>query len=154
MGQKLVIPGISEEKGFETIDKEDWVPLLIEGDTVLLSNINDEKQKIWVMTDEWMPEKLTKEKVKEKEKEEIKEVVSETLTIKQTEPVVQGGVPEESTKVEWAGYKITFESLKELRFDELLFYAMLEYSEEEIRDKLYCLFGHCQSGCKSCVKGE
>jgi len=51
MGQKLVIPGISEEKGFEEIDKEDWVPLLVEGDTILLSNINNEKQKIWVMAD-------------------------------------------------------------------------------------------------------
>jgi hypothetical protein len=146
MGQKLVIPGISEEKGFEAIDKEDWVPLLIEGDTILLSNINDEKQKIWVMANEWMPEKVTEEevieKIKEKLKEEKKEVVSETLTIKQTEPVVQGGVPEESTEVEWAGKKITFESLKKLRFDELLFYAMLEYSEEEIRENLYKLFGY------------
>lgn len=142
MGQKLVIPGISEENGFEAIDKEDWVPLLIEGDTILLSNINDEKQKIWVMANEWMPEKVTEEEVKEKEKEEIKEVISETLTIKQTEPVVQGGVPEESTEVEWAGKKITFESLKKLRLDELLFYAMLEYSEEEIRKNLYELFGY------------
>jgi len=142
MGQKLVIPGISEEKGFEAIDKEDWVPLLIEGDTILLSNINDEKQKIWVMANEWMPEKVTEEEVKEKEKEEIKEVVSETLTIKQTEPVVQGGVSEKSTEVEWAGKKITFESLKKLRLDELLFYAMLEYSEEEIRKNLYELFGY------------
>ena len=94
------------------------------------------------MANEWMPEKVTEEEVKEKEKEEIKEVISETLTIKQTEPVVQGGVPEESTEVEWAGKKITFESLKKLRLDELLFYAMLEYSEEEIRKNLYELFGY------------
>lgn len=142
MGQKLVIPGISEEKGFEEIDKEDWVPLLIEGDTILLANTNDEKQKIWVMANEWMPEKITEEEVKEKEKQEIKEVVSETLTIHQTEPVIQGGEPEESTEVEWVGDKVTLESLKEMRFDELLFYSMLQYDEEKIREKLYEMFGY------------
>ena len=84
MGTKLVIPGISEEEGFEEINKEDWVPLLIEGDTILLVNHEDEKQKIWVMTNEWTPERKTEEEVIEKVKEELtKEPVTETLTLQQ-----------------------------------------------------------------------
>lgn len=145
MGEKLFIPGISEIHG--EIDKDDWSLLLLEDETMLLVDKEDNNKKIWVMADEW----------KQTKKKEIpKKVVSETLTLQQIEPEqeVTGGVSEESTEVEWAGDQITLESLKEMRLDELLFYAMLQYKEEEIREKIYCLFGYCQSGCKSCVKEE
>lgn len=149
MGTKLVIPGISEEKGFEEINKEDWIPLLFEGDTILLVNSEDEKKKIWVMADEWMPDRKTdeqtEEEIIEKVKEEIKkEPVTETLTLQQveSETEVQGGVSEGSAEVEWMGETVSLDSLKALRLDELLFFTMLEHSEEKIREKLYELFGY------------
>ena len=144
MGEKIFIPGVSETLG--EIDKDDWSLLLLDEETMLLLNKEDKNRKIWVMADEW----------KQQQKEAPKKVVSETLTLQQVEPEqeIVGGVSERGTEVEWKGDTITLDSLKKLKFDELLFYAMLQFKEEEIREKIYCLFGHCQSGCKSCSKGE
>lgn len=144
MGEKLTIPGVSET--FGEIDKDEWGVLLLEDETVLLANRDDQTKKIWIMTDEW----------KNIKKQETPKIVTETLTLKQVEPEeeVTGGVSESPAEVEWKGDQITLESLKEMRLDELLFYAMLQYKEEEIREKIYCLFGYCQSGCKACVKDK
>ena len=144
MGEKLVIPGISEEPGFEVINKEEWVPLLVEGETILLAHSDDEQKKIWLMLEEWT----------RPEKTEIptKKAVKESITLTQTEPVVKGGEPEEEG-FEVQDGQFTLEALKKMRLDELLFMAMIEYGEDKIKEKLYCLFGYCQSGCKSCSKG-
>lgn len=144
MGEKLTIPGISET--FGEIDKDEWSLLLLEDETMLLVNSDDSNKKIWVMTDEW----------KQRKKEEPKKVVSETLTLQQVEPEqeVVGGAPESGAELEWVGDAVTLESLKEMRLDELLFYAMLQYKEEEIREKIYCLFGHCKNKCGGCDDSE
>jgi hypothetical protein len=140
MGEKLSIPGISETLG--EIDKDDWSMLLLEEETVLLANRDDQTKKIWIMNDEWTPKK----------KEVEPKVVTETLKLEQVEPEqeVKGGVSETSSEVEWRGDQITLESLQQMRLDELLFYAMLQYKEEEIREKIYCLFGHCKNKCGGC----
>jgi len=146
MSETLVIPGISEESGFEEINKEEWMPILVEGETILLANVDDETKKIWLMLEEW-----TRTAPKE---EPVKKIVQESISINQTAPeeTVQGGVSEKEP-YEVVDGVYTLESLKQMRMDELIFLAMIEYGEEKIKEKLYCLFGHCQSGCKSCNKG-
>ena len=139
MGEKLFIPGISETIG--EVDKDDWSLLLLEEETMLLLNKEDNK-KIWVMTDEW----------KRSKKKKPKKVVSETLTLQQVEPEqeVAGGASENTAELEWVGDNVTLESLQSMRLDELFFYAMLTFKEEQIREKIYCLFGHCKNKCGGC----
>jgi len=139
MGEKIFIPGLSETIG--EIDKEDWSPLLFEEETVLLINNTDKNKKIWVMNDEWS-----------QKKKETKKTVSSSLTLQQveSEEEVIGGTSESSAEVEWVGEKITLESLESMRLDELLFYAMLQYKEEAIREKIYCMFGYCKNKCGGC----
>lgn len=134
---KLLISGISEE--FGELRKSDWVPILVEDETILLMHTEDKYKKIWVLADEWSGKTQESEKKKE---------ISNSISLTQTDSL-QGGAPE-STEVKYESANITLESLEELRLDELLMHAMLEHGEKKIREKLYCLYGYCKNKCKGC----